>query len=91
MEQSADSQCGAGFLPSPLLCGAQGDVKRYLLYLQALPESQSFTLDGQGFELDPRGPKCISDDAGLGPQLKALCKLLSYTALVSAIEKIVAK
>jgi hypothetical protein len=27
MEQSADSQCGAGFLPSPLLCGAQGDVK----------------------------------------------------------------
>ena len=27
MEQFADSQCGAGFLPSPLLCGAQGDVK----------------------------------------------------------------
>jgi hypothetical protein len=27
MEQFADSKCGAGFLPSPLLCGAQGDVK----------------------------------------------------------------
>jgi hypothetical protein len=63
----------------------------YLLYLQALPESQSFRSYGQGFELDPRGPKCMFDDDGLGPQLKALCKSLSYATLVSAVEKSVAK